>query len=62
MPFSLLKELIAEGALGRREVFSETDLQGMHTYDDAFFFADEKMADDLHMEQVVPIIESRLFR
>ncbi|MFH2002018.1 MAG: alkaline phosphatase family protein [Planctomycetota bacterium] len=50
----------AKGALGKKAVFTETDLQGMHTWDDAFFWAGEKRSDDLKIEDLAPLIESAL--
>lgn len=52
----------AKGALGKEEVLSETDLQGMHTWDDAFFWASEKVKDDLNIVELAPMIESTLCR
>ena len=50
----------AKGALGKEKVLSETDLQGMHTWDDAFFWATEKVSDDLNIVDLSPMIQSLL--
>ena len=39
-----------KGSVKEREVFGRTDLQGMHTWDNAFFFSQEEIEkDDLHI-------------
>jgi predicted AlkP superfamily phosphohydrolase/phosphomutase len=47
-----------KGSVKKREVFGRTDLEGMHTWDDAFFWAEEKTGDDLKISQVSDIILS----
>ncbi len=50
----------AKGALGKDEVLSSTDLQGMHTWDDAFFWAAEKIGEAVHIEELASLIEAKL--
>ena len=52
----------AKGALDKKEVFSVTDLQGMHTWDDAFFWASEQVAGDLNITDLAPMIEAALLK
>ena len=47
-----------KGSVKKREVFGRTDLEGMHTWDDAFFWSEKKLADDLKISQVSSIILS----
>jgi predicted AlkP superfamily phosphohydrolase/phosphomutase len=50
----------AKGALGKGSVFTETDLQGMHTWDDAFLWASEKVGEAATIVDVAPLIESKI--
>ncbi len=45
-----------KGSLERRETFSQTDLQGMHTWDDAFFWAAKDHGADLSISDRASII------
>jgi len=47
-----------KGSVKKSEVFGRTDLEGMHTWDDAFFWSEKKRADDLKISQVSSIILS----
>jgi len=50
----------AKGALGKVEVLSASDLQGMHTWEDAFFWGTEKISDDLNIVDLAAMFESSL--
>ncbi len=41
-----------KGSLKKKDVFGRTSLQGMHTWDDAFFWAARPLSDDLAIEDV----------
>jgi predicted AlkP superfamily phosphohydrolase/phosphomutase len=41
-----------KGSVKKKAVFGRTNLEGMHTWDDAFFWADRKVADDLRISQL----------
>jgi predicted AlkP superfamily phosphohydrolase/phosphomutase len=45
-----------KGSVKRKEVFGRTSLQGMHTWDDAFFWAAEDHGQDLAIEDLAAII------
>jgi predicted AlkP superfamily phosphohydrolase/phosphomutase len=45
-----------KGSVKKKEVFGRSDLQGMHTWDDAFFWADTDKGRDLAIEDLAPII------
>jgi predicted AlkP superfamily phosphohydrolase/phosphomutase len=45
-----------KGSLERASVFGRTDLQGMHTWDDAFFLAPRDCGADLTISDLAPII------
>jgi predicted AlkP superfamily phosphohydrolase/phosphomutase len=45
-----------KGSIKKKEIFGRTSLQGMHTWDDAFFWATEDLGDDLHISDVAPVI------
>jgi predicted AlkP superfamily phosphohydrolase/phosphomutase len=45
-----------KGSVKRKEVFGRTSLQGMHTWDDAFFWAAEDHGKDLAIEDIASII------
>lgn len=50
----------AKGALGKSEVLSSTDLQGMHTWDDAFLWAKENLGTELNIVDLASRIEQML--
>ncbi len=41
-----------KGSVKKKAVFGRTDLEGMHTWDDAFFWANRKVGDDLKISQI----------
>lgn len=41
-----------KGSIKKKDVFGRTNLEGMHTWDDAFFWADRKVGDDLRISQL----------
>ena len=41
-----------KGSLKKKDIFGRTSLQGMHTWDDAFFWASQPLGDDLAIEDV----------
>jgi predicted AlkP superfamily phosphohydrolase/phosphomutase len=45
-----------KGSIKKKEIFGRSGLQGMHTWDDAFFWAAEDHGDDLKIADVAPII------
>lgn len=45
-----------KGSLKRQAIFSRTDLEGMHTRDDAFFWNTEEISGDLLIENVAGLI------
>ncbi|MEW5901297.1 MAG: alkaline phosphatase family protein [Acidobacteriota bacterium] len=45
-----------KGSVKKKDVFGRTDLQGMHTWDDAFFWAPTKLGDDLAISGLAPYI------
>ncbi len=45
-----------KGSVMKKEVFSRTDLQGMHTWDDAFFWAKKDCGGDLTISDLAKII------
>jgi predicted AlkP superfamily phosphohydrolase/phosphomutase len=45
-----------KGSVKKKEIFGRSGLQGMHTWDDAFFWATEDLGDDLAIEDVAPVI------
>ena len=45
-----------KGSVRKREVFGRSGLQGMHTWDDAFFWASEDLGEDLKIAEVAPVI------
>jgi len=45
-----------KGSIKKKEIFGRSGLQGMHTWDDAFFWAAEDHGDDLEIADVAPII------
>jgi len=49
-----------KGSLKKKEIFGRTPgLQGMHTWDDAFFLSKNNFGDNLHIEDVAKIITDR---
>jgi predicted AlkP superfamily phosphohydrolase/phosphomutase len=49
-----------KGSIKKKEVFGRTDLQGMHTWDDAFFWADTDYGQDLAISNLSQIILDKL--
>ncbi len=45
-----------KGSVKKKEVFGLSNLQGMHTWDDAFFWAREEKGQDLSISDLAPII------
>jgi predicted AlkP superfamily phosphohydrolase/phosphomutase len=45
-----------KGSVKKKEVFGHTGLQGMHTWDDAFFWANQKSGEDLVISGLAKII------
>jgi len=45
-----------KGSVKKREVFGRSKLQGMHTWDDAFFWSEKKLGDDLSISDIAKII------
>lgn len=45
-----------KGSVRRKDVFGRPGLQGMHTWDDAFFWATEDHGDSLQVADIAPII------
>jgi predicted AlkP superfamily phosphohydrolase/phosphomutase len=45
-----------KGSVKKKDIFGRSGLQGMHTWDDAFFWATEDLGDDLKIADVAPII------
>jgi predicted AlkP superfamily phosphohydrolase/phosphomutase len=41
-----------KGSVKKRDIFGRTDLEGMHTWDDAFFWSAQKAGDDLRISQL----------
>ena len=48
-----------KGSVKKKEVFGRTSLQGMHTWDDAFFWAADDHGPDLAIEDLAAIILGR---
>jgi len=48
-----------KGSVGKKKVFERTDLQGMHTWDDAFFWAKHDHGNDLSISHLATIIMNR---
>jgi predicted AlkP superfamily phosphohydrolase/phosphomutase len=49
-----------KGSVKKKEIFGRTILQGMHTYDDAFFWASHTVPEDLRISQVADILLGHL--
>jgi predicted AlkP superfamily phosphohydrolase/phosphomutase len=47
-----------KGSVKKKEIFGRTDLEGMHTWDDAFFWSERKAGDDLKISQISAVILS----
>jgi predicted AlkP superfamily phosphohydrolase/phosphomutase len=47
-----------KGSVKKRDIFGRTDLEGMHTWDDAFFWAERKVGDELKISQISSVIMS----
>jgi predicted AlkP superfamily phosphohydrolase/phosphomutase len=46
-----------KGSVKKKDVFGRTNLEGMHTWDDAFLWADRSLGDDLRISQLcAPIL------
>jgi len=45
-----------KGSVRKKDVFGRSGLQGMHTWDDAFFWATEDLGEDLKISDVAPVI------
>ncbi len=45
-----------KGSVMKKDIFSRTDLQGMHTWDDAFFWAKKDCGQDLSISDLAKII------
>lgn len=45
-----------KGSVKKKEVFGRSNLQGMHTWDDAFFWANREQVKDLSISDLAPII------
>jgi len=45
-----------KGSVKKKDVFGKSDLQGMHTWDDAFFLAAEDHGPDLHISGLAEIL------
>lgn len=45
-----------KGSVQKKEIFVDTDLKGMHTWDDAFFWAKKNQGDDLAITDCAKII------
>ena len=46
-----------KGSVKSGDVFRDSDLQGMHTWDDAFFWSKDEAPSDLDITQLAGIIE-----
>lgn len=45
-----------KGSVRKKDVFGRSGLQGMHTWDDAFFWASEDLGEELKIADVAPVI------
>jgi predicted AlkP superfamily phosphohydrolase/phosphomutase len=45
-----------KGSVRKKDIFGRSGLQGMHTWNDAFFWASEDLGDNLKIADVAPII------
>jgi len=49
-----------KGSIKKKDIFGRTNLQGMHTWDDAFFWANEDFGQDLAISHLSQIFMDRL--
>jgi hypothetical protein len=49
-----------KGSIKKKEVFGRTNLQGMHTWDDAFFWANTDYGLDLSISDLADIILGKI--
>jgi predicted AlkP superfamily phosphohydrolase/phosphomutase len=49
-----------KGSIKKKNIFGRTNLQGMHTWDDAFFWAHEDFGKDIAISQLSEIFKDRL--
>jgi predicted AlkP superfamily phosphohydrolase/phosphomutase len=49
-----------KGSIKKKDIFGRTDLQGMHTWDDAFFWANTDCGPDLAISNLSRIILDKL--
>jgi predicted AlkP superfamily phosphohydrolase/phosphomutase len=49
-----------KGSVKKKEIFGKTDLEGMHTWDDAFFFSYKKEKENLNISDLAEIILGNL--
>jgi hypothetical protein len=45
-----------KGSVKKKEIFGRTNLQGMHTYEDAFFWSAQNQSSDLCIADLANII------
>jgi predicted AlkP superfamily phosphohydrolase/phosphomutase len=45
-----------KGSVKKKEIFGRTDLQGMHTWDDAFFWANRPLGENLAISDLAGIV------
>ena len=49
-----------KGSIKKKDIFSRSNLQGMHTWDDAFFWSSNHIDSDLSISDLAPIFMSHL--
>ncbi len=49
-----------KGSIKKKDIFGRSNLQGMHTWDDAFFWSRNHVDSDLSISDLAPILMSRL--
>jgi predicted AlkP superfamily phosphohydrolase/phosphomutase len=49
-----------KGSIKKKEIFGRTELQGMHTWDDAFFWANDDFGQDLSISNLSQILMDKL--
>lgn len=49
-----------KGSIKKKDIFGRSKLQGMHTWDDAFFWSSNQVEFDLSISDLAPIIMARL--
>jgi predicted AlkP superfamily phosphohydrolase/phosphomutase len=47
-----------KGSVKKKDTFGRTDLEGMHTWDDAFFWSEQRAGEDLKISQIGALILS----